>query len=127
MRTYTAAIYAVRTGWRWRPPCRFACSLTKLPISIRSNRQNLVGIKTHGALTMGCFNAQRSDIDLLVITRAPIDTDVARTVLVRLLHISGQPRQSESALFTTRKLHFDATQHPSTCISARCIAHTSRL
>ena len=61
-------------------------------------QQNLVGIYLHGSLAMGCFNAQRSDIDLLVITRTPIDTDAARTVLVRMLQSSQQPRPVEISI-----------------------------
>lgn len=30
--------------------------------------ENLVGVYLHGSLAMGCFNPQRSDIDLIIDT-----------------------------------------------------------
>ena len=41
--------------------------------------ENLVGIYLHGSAAMGCFNAQKSDIDLLtVVNGAPPDEDKRR-------------------------------------------------
>ncbi len=36
-------------------------------------RKNTVGIYLHGSLALGCFNPERSDIDLLVVTRRKMD------------------------------------------------------
>ncbi len=57
--------------------------------------QNLVGVYLHGSLAMGCFNAARSDIDLLAITHHPLAAGIARTLYAALLEISGQPRPVE--------------------------------
>jgi predicted nucleotidyltransferase len=57
--------------------------------------QNLTGIYLHGSLALGCFNAQRSDIDLLAITHSPLDAGAIRTLFAALLEISNQPRPIE--------------------------------
>src|SRR5688500_4478221 len=56
---------------------------------------NLVGIYLHGSLAMGCFNADRSDVDLLVITRQAIDLETKRELGELLLRSSGAPRPIE--------------------------------
>lgn len=44
----------------------------------------LVGVYLHGSLVLGCFNPQRSDVDVLVVIRSPT-TDVERRALVPVL------------------------------------------
>jgi streptomycin 3"-adenylyltransferase len=39
-------------------------------------RDNLVGVYLHGSLVMGCFNPQKSDIDLIIVADEPLsDSD----------------------------------------------------
>ena len=39
-------------------------------------RDNLVGVYLHGSLVMGCFNPQKSDIDLIIVANHPLpDSD----------------------------------------------------
>ncbi|MBE5795529.1 MAG: DUF4111 domain-containing protein [Clostridiales bacterium] len=39
-------------------------------------RDNLIGVYLHGSLTMGCFNPEKSDIDLLLVVETePTDTE----------------------------------------------------
>ena len=39
-------------------------------------RENLVGVYLHGSSVMGCFNPQKSDIDLIIVTDHPLsDSD----------------------------------------------------
>jgi len=52
---------------------------------------NLVGIYLHGSLAMGCFNPQRSDIDILVRIHDPMVGEVKRQLGQMLLEISGSP------------------------------------
>jgi predicted nucleotidyltransferase len=55
----------------------------------------LVGVYLHGSLAFGCFNAARSDVDLLVVNDAPLGVDVKRRIVQSLLRISGSPRPVE--------------------------------
>lgn len=41
-------------------------------------KDNLVGIYLHGSAVMGCFNARKSDIDLLVVVKDDISNDTKR-------------------------------------------------
>ena len=40
--------------------------------------ENLVGIYLHGSAVMGCFNPDKSDIDLIVVVNSPMSDDVKR-------------------------------------------------
>ncbi|MCR4622464.1 MAG: DUF4111 domain-containing protein [Clostridiales bacterium] len=44
-------------------------------------RDNLVGVYLHGSLVMGCFNPQKSDIDLIIVVDDPISDPVKRAYL----------------------------------------------
>src|SRR5688572_5890918 len=56
---------------------------------------NLVGIYLHGSLAMGSFNPERSDLDLLVVTRQPMSLETKRRLTETLLDCSGQPHPIE--------------------------------
>lgn len=51
----------------------------------------LVGIYVHGSLALGCFNPQRSDVDVLVVTRRTID-ERTQWQLAPVLLSSSTPR-----------------------------------
>ena len=44
-------------------------------------RDNLVGVYLHGSLVMGCFNPQKSDIDLIVVVDQPLSDSVKRAYM----------------------------------------------
>ena len=44
-------------------------------------RDNLVGVYLHGSLVMGCFNPQKSDIDLIIVVDEPLSDSVKRTYM----------------------------------------------
>ena len=44
-------------------------------------RDNLVGVYLHGSLVMGCFNPQKSDIDLIIVVDKPISDPIKRAYL----------------------------------------------
>jgi predicted nucleotidyltransferase len=71
---------------------------------------DLVGIYLHGSLTMGCFNPERSDIDLLVVTTRPMALDTKRRIMAMLLHISNNPRPVEIHFLVQSGIH--PFQHP---------------
>jgi streptomycin 3"-adenylyltransferase len=56
---------------------------------------NLIGIYLHGSLAMGSFNPERSDLDLLVVTRRPMSLEIKHMLAETLLSRSGQPHPIE--------------------------------
>ena len=65
----------------------------------------LLGVYLHGSLAMGCFNPQRSDVDILVATRGRLPA-LARPRLARLLlKLSGGPAPIELSVVNAAGLH----------------------
>ncbi|HET9999488.1 MAG TPA: aminoglycoside adenylyltransferase domain-containing protein [Ktedonobacteraceae bacterium] len=71
---------------------------------------NLVGIYLHGSLAIGCFNPQRSDIDLLVVTRNGMAVETKRDVVQYLLANSLSPSPLEISFLVQKDIH--PFQHP---------------
>ena len=46
---------------------------------------NLVGIYLHGSLAMGCFNPDRSDIDLLIVVKEKLNTQSSKRIAKMVL------------------------------------------
>lgn len=57
--------------------------------------ENLTGIYLHGSLALGCFNPERSDIDLVVVIRHPMAPETKRLMAGLMLAQSGEPRPLE--------------------------------
>ena len=51
--------------------------------------ENLVGVYLHGSLVLGCFNPQRSDVDVVVLIRRPTSGAERRALVPVLLRSSG--------------------------------------
>ena len=66
---------------------------------------NLLGVYLHGSLAFGCFNPQRSDIDLLAVTRRPMSPAEKRAVAASLLDISAHPYPVEISILAREHLH----------------------
>lgn len=66
---------------------------------------NLVGIYLHGSLAMGCFNPDRSDIDLLAITLRGMPVEIKRDIVEMLLRSSLAPRPIEISFLVEQELH----------------------
>jgi predicted nucleotidyltransferase len=64
----------------------------------------LVGVYLHGSLAMGCFNPERSDVDLLVVTREPPAPARRRAIAELMLSTSGNPYPVEMTVLTTGQL-----------------------
>src|SRR5579871_2778969 len=75
------------------PP--FDSSATSLDETGPQYEAGLVGVYLHGSLAMGCFNPNRSDVDLLVVTSAGMGAQTKRCIANLLLRSSGQPRPIE--------------------------------
>jgi hypothetical protein len=66
---------------------------------------NLAGVYLHGSLTMGCFNPQRSDIDLLAVTEREPAAEAKRNIALLLLSFSGAPGPFEISFLSRCQLH----------------------
>lgn len=71
---------------------------------------NLVGIYLHGSLSFGCFNPNRSDIDLLVVTKQLMSNQIKRSIADLLLATSNHPSPIEISFLTCAQLQ--PWQHP---------------
>ena len=49
--------------------------------SKRILRDNLAGIYLHGSAVMGCFNPQKSDIDLIIVVDRPLSDPIKRAYM----------------------------------------------
>ena len=67
--------------------------------------ENLIGIYLHGSLSMGCFNPARSDLDLLVMDRAPLSPAHKRELTELLLYLSNRPIPIEIHFLVYADLH----------------------
>lgn len=68
-------------------------------------KENLVGIYLHGSLATGCFNPDRSDLDLLVVTERPMAPETKRRIVELLLGTSGNPTPIELSVLAHEHLH----------------------
>ncbi len=71
---------------------------------------NLVSIYLHGSLAMGCFNPQRSDIDLLIVTRHGMAVETKHTIAELLLRSSMAPSPIEISFLVEQQIRL--FQHP---------------
>ncbi len=66
---------------------------------------NLIGVYLHGSLAMGCFNPQRSDIDLLVVTQQGLTVETKREIAQYLLASSLSPAPIEISFLVQEQIH----------------------
>jgi len=59
---------------------------------------NLVGVYLHGSMAMGCFNPNKSDLDLLVVLRRPEPADCYRRIAKRLIEIESTLPQGAAGI-----------------------------
>lgn len=52
-------------------------------------RENLVGVYLHGSLVMGCFNPQKSDIDLIIVVDEHLSDSVKRAYMDMVVGINS--------------------------------------
>lgn len=52
--------------------------------------ENLAGIYLHGSLAMGCFNPDKSDIDLLVVVKRKVTAETFKRIASKLLAIDDE-------------------------------------
>ncbi len=52
-------------------------------------RDDLVGVYLHGSAVMGCFNPEKSDVDLIVVVERPLTDPVKRTYMDTVIRCSA--------------------------------------
>ena len=72
--------------------------------------ENLVGVYLHGSLAMGSFNPERSDIDLLVVTKQGMTVEIKRRIAELLLDHSLVSTPKEISFLIEPDLR--SYQHP---------------
>jgi predicted nucleotidyltransferase len=60
---------------------------------------HLIGIYLHGSLAMGCFNPDKSDIDLLIVTKKPLSLETNKRIVQRILTLHDN-------MLSTRRIEF---------------------
>jgi predicted nucleotidyltransferase len=58
---------------------------------------NLVGVYLHGSLAMGCYNQNKSDIDLLIVAQHKLSTENSKQIAQQILKLQDS-LPSESRL-----------------------------
>ncbi len=69
--------------------------------------ENLIGIYLHGSLALGGFNPERSDIDLLIVTREKIPLSQKRQLIEVCLRVSKAPCPLEISFVVKHELFSD--------------------
>lgn len=65
---------------------------------------HLISVYLHGSLAMGCFNPRRSDVDLLVVTLRPLDSEAERDLAELVLATSRHPVPVEMSVMSAADL-----------------------
>lgn len=73
-------------------------------------RDNLAGVYLHGSLALGCFNPERSDVDLLAVTNDRMTAQTKRRLAELLLSSSAAPAPVEVSFL--RQKHMSPWQYP---------------
>jgi len=99
-----------------RPPAVLQFGWTDCPPAVREQVRrlehlltavlgsSLLGIYLHGSLSMGCFNPQSSDIDLLVVAGDEMEREQKLRLAGALLAISGRPAPIEMHILLESEL-----------------------
>jgi predicted nucleotidyltransferase len=67
--------------------------------------EDLTAVYLHGSLAMGCFNPERSDLDLLVISERRLSAEDRAAFAKLLVEISGSPHPIETSVVARDELH----------------------
>lgn len=65
-------------------------------------KDNLTGIYLHGSVVMGCFNPEKSDLDLIVVVNEPLQDDVKRKFMNMVIEVNeaGPAKGIEMSIVT---------------------------
>lgn len=97
-------------GWDNCPP-HVKNQINRLTEIIKTALEiDLTGIYLHGSLAMGCFNPERSDLDILAVTAKPMTVNAKHFIIEELLALSTHPCPIEISFLT--KLNLSPWQFP---------------
>lgn len=65
--------------------------------------ENLVGIYLHGSAVMGCFNSQKSDLDFIIVIKAPVSNAAKRTYMDMIVELNRQAPEKGIELSVVRE------------------------
>jgi predicted nucleotidyltransferase len=74
-------------------------------------KEDMIGFYIHGSLAMGGFNPNKSDIDLLVVTKRPLTVERKRRLVQLFLNYSTRPYPIEVSFLNENQLQ--NWEHPS--------------
>jgi len=65
--------------------------------------ENLIGVYLHGSLAMGCFNPQKSDLDLILVVEEEISAEIKRRFAEKLLQLNEEAPEKGFELSIVRR------------------------
>jgi predicted nucleotidyltransferase len=92
-------------GWTNSPPALRRQTAALVAGLREALGENLLGVYLHGSLALGCFNPQRSDLDVLVVTRASLAGEERPRLARLLLELSAMPSAVEISVLSHPGLH----------------------
>lgn len=75
-------------------------------------KENLVGIYVHGSIAMGCFNWDKSDIDLIVVVKESISHQTKRAVMDFVIELNEQAPPKGIEMSIVQKAHCKDFRYP---------------
>ena len=80
--------------------------------SIEIFKSNLVGVYLHGSLAMGCFNPDKSDIDLLVVVEDEINWDEKKRFMDFIVGLNEQGPAKGIEMSIVKRKYCENFIHP---------------
>ena len=74
--------------------------------------EELVGIYLHGSAVMGCFNPDKSDLDLLIVVEEGLSDDIKRTYMDMVLRLNEEAPAKGLELSVLRRADCAVFVHP---------------
>ncbi|MBS4177460.1 aminoglycoside adenylyltransferase domain-containing protein [Lederbergia citrea] len=72
-------------------------------VFVEEINDDLVGVYLHGSLAMGCFNPNRSDVDILVVVTEELPINIKKSIINKLLKLTkGKRNQLEMSIILER-------------------------
>lgn len=102
------------------------CSITSAAKDILGDA--LRGVYLHGSLAMGCFNPEKSDIDLLLVINREMTDAQKRRFMEIVVELNARAPKKGLELSVVKERFADTlyTPHPLNCIFHRHIWHGGR-
>lgn len=73
---------------------------------------NLIGVYLHGSAAMGCFNPEKSDLDLLLVVKHDIPDEVKLEFMEQVVHYHGEAPKKGLELSVVKKEYCNPLVYP---------------